>query len=459
MAFFIERARACFSRVGLWTRHHFVEIALAALFALPFAYIVAAYIERPDPFTIYIVADSDTNKETLDTFREKAKIYPAARMGDVDVQVKLKILPDNTVEAAQALAEELSSQPDTLLVIGSGRSQLVEKSLPIYFKASPRVPYIATTATDDDLLKDCDAECFQNVGLRSLFVRTRFAPLLQLSPTNRIQASSAIEFAIENGKHRFLIVSGNDSQNRSYAENLSTQYEAALAAAVKDGAVEVNRYDIDRLPEDDKNLIGTNPECVLYVGNFGEAQTLFTRLQHLGAAASQTMIILSDSVIQTRTSDVQLSQAFRQSGADSSLPVRFTHQTVASDYNDHVSTYDRDAIAIAHTLITDLNERGTDLRMRLRTWFHIHRATDARRNLNRIMRENAAVRTWYEGEAAQGAHPITYIFRGHNQFNGIFHVWRLQDHDAVGMEDVDHWHPGRGITFAQEAASLAANND
>jgi hypothetical protein len=458
MALFIEQARACIARVGLWTRHHSAEIVLAALFALPFAYVVAAYIEHPDPFTIYIVADSDTNKETLDTFREKEKIYPIARIGDVDVQVKLIILPDTAVETAQRVAHELINRPDTLMVVGSGRSQLVEKSLPIYFTAHPRVPYVATTATDDDLLKDCGAECFQNGVLHPLFGPPQFAPLLQLAPTNLIQASSAVEFAIENGKRRFLIVSGNDSQNHSYAENLSNEYEAAIQEAAREGAVEVNKYDIDRLPEDDKKLADLNPECVLYVGNFGEAQTLFKRLQHISSVANHTMMILSDSVIQTRTSDAQLSQVFRQPATNEVIPVRFTHQTVASDYNDHVSTYDRDAVTIGQTLISDLNERGIDLRMRVKTWFHIHRAADARRNLNRIMRENAAVRTWYEGDSPQGRHPVTYIFRGHNQFNGIFHVWRLQDHDAVGMEDVDHWHPGRGITFAQESASFAAKN-
>jgi hypothetical protein len=457
MTLFLAKARACFLQLGLWTRHHFPEIALAALFAVPFAYLAGAYLEHPDPFTIYVVADSDTNRETLDAFQVEIDKKVIARIGDVNVQVQLIKLPENTVEAAQRVAADLSSKPDTLMVIGSGRSQLVEKSLPIYFTANPRVPYIATTATDDDLLKDCDDGCFQR-SLRSFFVPVRFAPLLQLSPTNKIQASSAVEFAVENGKRRFLIVSGNDSQNRSYAENLANDYEAAITAAAKEGAIEVNKYEIDRLPEDDKNLVNMSPDCVLYVGNFGEAQTLLARFQHLGPAGKDTMIILSDSVVQTRTSDVQLSQAFRQAAAAAVLPVRFTHQAIASDYNDHVSTYDRDAITIANTLIEDLNERGIDLRMRVKTWFHVHRAIDARRNLIRIMRENAAVRTWYQGDAQHGEHPVTYIFKGHNQFNGIFHVWRLQDNDSVNMEDVDHWHPGRGITAAQESASLGANN-
>jgi hypothetical protein len=212
----LERAMLYSARLRSWVTRHFVEIALAALFALPFAYAVAAYLENPEPFTVYVIADSDTNKETLDAFREKMKVYPLAHIGDVNVQVKLRILPENTEDAAQAVAEELSNTPDTLMVIGSGRSQLVEKSLPVYFKSNPRIPYIATTATDDALLKDCDGGCYENNGLRSLLGSPRFAPLLQLSPTNRIQASSAIEFAIENGKHRFLIVTGNDSQNRAH---------------------------------------------------------------------------------------------------------------------------------------------------------------------------------------------------------------------------------------------------
>jgi hypothetical protein len=218
----------------------------------------------------------------------------------------------------------------------------------------------------------------------------------------------------------------------------------------------VLKYQIDRLPEDDVNLAKMNADCILYVGNFGEAQTLFKRIRSIAASGTNMMMIMSDSVIQTRTSDSQLSQVFRQSVADTTPSVRFTHQTVASDYNDHVSTYDRDAFKITQMLISDLSERGVDLRMRLKNLCHIHSVKDARRNLNRIMRENASVRTWYEGESRHGDHPIAYIFKGHNQFNGIFHVWRLREDEAAQMEDVDHWHPGRGITSAQESASLAA---
>jgi len=453
----LEQVRASLLPVGAWVGRHSVEILLAFVFGLPLAYFAGVYLERPDPFTVYVVADSDTNDKTLRIFRDKAKVT-LATIGDVDVIVQLVHLQDNSQETIQRVAEDLSSRPNTLMVIGSGRSQLTEESLPIYFKANPRIPYLATTASDSDLLKNCDDKCYEWSVLRPVLHKVQFAPLLQLSPTNRIQASSAVEFAIENNKHRFLIVYGDDSQNKSYTDDLVNEYEQAIAGEVLEGAVKVDKFELNALP-DDATLRGMNPECVLYAGNFGEAQTLFGRFSRMTTAKDQMLMILSDSVIQTSGSDVQLSKAFKSASRANILPVRFTHQTVASDYNNHVSTYDRDAFAIARTLIDDLNDRGVDLRMRLKSLLHIHNARDARRNLDRIMRENGGVRTWYVGEALPGERPVTYIFKGSNQYTGIFHVWKLQGPETSpgpGMDDVDHWHPGRGITSAQEAAALAA---
>jgi hypothetical protein len=446
-----EQSRAIFLDAVSWARRHFAEILLAALFALPFAYFVGAYLEHPDPFTIYVVADADTLKETLDLFRTKEKVI--GRIGDVDVRAVLEILADNNQETAQKMAQYLSNQPDTLMVIGSGRSQLVEKSLPIYFTARPQVPYLATVASDDDLLKDCNEQCYEWTVGRSMH-KMRFAPLLQLSPTNKIQAASAVEFAIENGKHRFLIVLGNDTVNKSYEENMVMEYEASIQEAAKEGAIQVNKYPLDQLPNEE-SLKNMNPECVLYAGNYGEAQTLFTRLSGMKFVNHQILMIVSDSVIQTRPSPTQLSQEFQAQNPDSVLDLRFTHQAFASDYNSKVSTYDRDAFAIATALIEDLNERRVDFRMQFKALLHIHSASDARRNLVRVMKKNAALRTWYEGDAEQSEHPITYVFKGYNQYNAIFHVWRLEGPETSpgpGMEDVDHWHPGRGIRSAQQSA-------
>ncbi len=83
-----EHSRAVFLEAMSWAKRHFVEILLAALFALPFAYFVGGYLEHPDPFTLYVVADAGTLKETLDLFRTKGKV--TARFGDVDVRVVLE---------------------------------------------------------------------------------------------------------------------------------------------------------------------------------------------------------------------------------------------------------------------------------------------------------------------------------------------------------------------------------
>ena len=452
------QVHANLSPAGSWLKHHAFEIFLAALFALPFAYLIGWWLERPDPFVVWVVADQGTNEETMEMFREKAKVT-FAKIGDVDVIVQLRNLPENTDDAAQRMAEDLSNRPDTLMVIGSGRSGLVEKALPVYFTANPRIPVLATTASDDQLLINCREDCYEWNRLPSVWHKEKFVPLLQLSPTNKVQASSAVDYAIDNGKHRFLIISSNESQNKPYIDNLVSEYEEAIQDAAAKGASEVNKFEVSAIPDDAKlREMEPKPDCLLYAGSFGEAQTVFSRFSHLHLA-DNPMMIFSDAVIQTRGTDVQLSQGFKLDPTAAMVPVRFTHQTVAADYNNHISTYDRDAFAIARTLIDDLNDRGVDLRMRARSLFHLHRVRDARRNLDRILRENSEVRTWYLGEETRvGERPNIYIFKGPNQYNGIFHVWKLQGPEkspSAQMDDVDHWHPTHGIAAAQEAASRA----
>jgi hypothetical protein len=401
------------------------------------------------------------------------------------------------------VAEKLVDGSDTLLVIDHGRSQKIEDSVRTYFGARPQVPLIATVATDDDLLAPCNSStiqrpaltdndsgssCFDGSWVDALTQGSEpFAPLLQLSPTNQVQGASAVQFALQSGKHRFLIVLGNDPNDQSYTENMKNAYGAAIRAA---RAQLVGVLRMDALPSSfDFDVL--KPDCVLYAGSLGEAQTLFNRLSTIKPGTPEFSMMLSDSVIQSRGTDADLAgfipaspdpsmlPRFTPSGrhgpielagkiervpvgrskkallaSQSSVQVNFTFQDDAADYNSHKSPYVDDAFSVALQLINDLNERGGDLSLRVKSLFHIQNVKDVRRNLLRIMKQNSSSRTWYESKSG-----MPYVFDGPKQFHGIFHVWQLkQGSSLVGseMDDVDHWHIPRTRANLQDDKGLAA---
>ena len=473
-----------------WAQHHAPEIFWALVFAVLAGYAFALYIEEPSPYTIYVVVDQDTDGETMQILQTAAQKADLPQIGRVKTRIQIEKLPDQDGRAAAEEARKLVSRTDTLLVIEHGRSQNVESSIRTYLGARPQVPVITTVATDDDLLRSCRrsaaetsggsegqdrvGSCFNGYWFNSLTKSNEeFAPLLQLSPTNEVQGRSAVQFAIQNGKRRFLIVLGSDPRDQSYTDNMTKAYSDAIHAAHAElkGVVHLSA-----LPSE-SDLESWMPDCVLYAGGIGEAQTVFRRLSAMSVPNMPLTAILSDSVIQSRGMDTDLA-AFgpavpqdevlasrsrrRQRGpveaavgrerlrpgrqknaqiAALSIPVNFTYQTDAYDYNIHANPYIDDAFSVAAQLIGDLNVMKGDVWFRIKSSLHVHNVEDARRNLVEVMRQNSTSRTWYQSTSQR----TPYVFDGHKPYGGMFHVWRLSPSSPSGkeMDDIDNWHPPR----------------
>ncbi len=420
-----------FRSIRHWSHHHQSEILWAALFAVVVAWLLDP--PKPHPYTIYVVVDHRTDPETRAVFDsiEQNSQTDALNIGDVPVQVKVETLDDAQTSTAVAKANELVNRPDTLLVIGHLPSPLIEESLFSYLHANPPVPILTTTASDEDLLVKCRQRglaCFQDGW---------FAPLLQLSPTNKEQGRAAIRFATQNLRNRFLIVTENDFNADPYARDLIQAYHDAIdefndeRKPGRGAAGVVGKYKLEHLP--DKALLSKlRPDCVLYAGELETAHGLLNRFPE-----PQPMVILSDSTLESRLSDNALSEF---------TPMRFTYQTDAADYNDHTNVYGLDAYWIARQLIGDLNNRGGDLRYWFKSLLHFHAAKDARRSLVRVMEENSTARTWYRGHPGQQEPGATYVFSREKRVDGMFHVWQLKKESAKAgseMIDIDNWHPPR----------------
>jgi hypothetical protein len=483
------RLRPVVVRFKRWAFEHSGEILWALLFAVLAGYAFALYLEEPKPYKIYVVVDHDTDRETLRQLQAQDQKDQVAQIGHVKVQVQLEVLPDQKPDTAKDEATKLANLPDTLLVIEHGRSQKVERSLQTYFGARPQIPLITTVATDDNLLQFCDSStsqatvasdqlesCYDGTWFSSFSpIPQRFAPLLQLSPTNDVQGRSAVMFATQSGHRHFLIVSGKDPEDQSYTEDMERSYSEAIHAA---HAELVGVQPMNPLPTA-ADLERRKPDCILFAGGVGEAQTLLRILSSIPSREISLTILLSDSVIQSRGKDADLAEfsprepqtlqsptalarappsgdglttRSRTKGHQAGLPVlqatvpvHFTDQSDAHDYNSHKNQYVDDAFSIALQIISDLNGRGYDIAFRVRSFLHIQTVQDARRNLLRIMRQNFSSRAWYK--SANGITP--YVFDGNKPYGGIFHVWQLKPSSSQPgseMEDVDNWHPPRPST-------------
>jgi hypothetical protein len=480
---FLALVLSGFTRLRLWAQHHGGEVLWAAVFALvvgvPAALYAAYFITDPPPYKIYLVAGSHylskSQEPNLDTAQQFIASFPKRRVADaVDVNLEVVPLADDTPETAESVAQDLLAKGDALLVIGHLDSEPTEASLPIYLKARPQVPFIASVQTEDGLLeKACPKEPSRRRESSICDDELKPLPYLQLSPTNLEQARWAVRFAAENYSHRFLIVE-NDAVNRPYAENLARDYSNAIAEYNK--AIG-EKHRADKTPLSIEEVLTESPifqmqtltdeilweqfkdadvDCVLYAGGFDGAGPLLKKIvdlkeDHLdkaiagkdreekAVAEKPLMVLLDDSVVEERLSGAKFELS----------PVHITDQADAADYSKGISAYGLDAITIAAQLIDDLNRRGFDWKFRVRKQLHRLTVEDARRNLVRVMQQNYDYHASYFGAARTAIAPdsrTVYAFDGYLRANGMFHVWkRVKSSTGYANIDVDRWHPLRSI--------------
>jgi cellulose biosynthesis protein BcsQ len=365
---------------------------------------------RPDSYKIYVIANPSADLDDLDRLlKQTALQQPFQQIGNVPVEVKSKVLSNDTTSTVQRTASELINMQDTLLVIGKLTSQPSESSLPIFFGARPQVPVIVTQATDDDLLVQCRAtgnKCFEEGD----------PPLLQLSPTNTAQGKTSVLMAFQNRMHRFVIINDNNPANKSYVENVVDGYEEAIKSLSSQHVMQVGQYDVHSFNPNAKNM---EPyDCLLYAGGLEGAITLLSKYQ-----SHYPMIILSDSVLDGGIASLS------RLPIDEGVPVYFISTIPAADYNARTNPYDRDALSIAAELIGDLNTRGNG--GGVRRWLHLHGGTDARSQLVGVMRANVANRTSYDGASNQ-----KYVFKGSFRQNGTYHVLQFRRRDSLSQGEM-----------------------
>ncbi|HZD32935.1 MAG TPA: ABC transporter substrate-binding protein [Candidatus Angelobacter sp.] len=432
------------------TTEHTGEILWACIFAAALGWPFARLIDPPKPdLKLLVLADDRTPQETIAAFEQaRHDLQSQLTIGGAPVEVEIQQL--KATEKIETTAKEITAGNSVIMVIAHAGSEAVESVLPVFFGTARKIPVITTVASDDNLLIKCVPG-----GAIACADSSDFVPLLQLSPTNTEQGRWAIAYATEHHKRKFMIVYDDDGgTNKSYAENLRDAYAKAIDHFNQEGsgppATIVGPFKIDTSPPTERDFTPNNPDCILYAGGAGNVRRLLDRIPR---TSRPLMVILSDSTVQRGITASDL--------ADSIYPINFTYQTDAYDYNHRTNPYSSDSLAIAAEVIGDLNRRGLSLKYRLKSLLGLETATDARRELVRVIKENAIFRTSYEGSPQKGVetvlHPV-YTFEGYKRTNGIYHVWELarttSEEKNEEMKDVDNWHPKRQVLAAKPNTSI-----
>lgn len=442
-------------RLKLWAAKHTGEIFWAAIFAVIVAVVIGWLTLPAEPRTIYFVVARHTNN--TDNHDNNQRVFQAIKsefemlrphVGDAPVEVAFDELPNksngsDTQELAVRQAQRLSSDSSTLLVIGQLNSQATEAVLPLYFGFTPQVPFIATVATDDKLLP----QCAQRPALGNKDTPKGeckdFVPLLQLPPTNESEGAAAVLFALQNGKSHFVIITDTESPNQAYVTNLKSEFEDAVQEyrnVDETGEITIeNEYETAKLPAD--GVAPHNVDCILYAGSLDKAKPLFNQL-----GDTRAMIILSDSAMRPKVFGNDLK----------GVPAYFMSWNAAQDRGTGADAYAWDAFWIAKQLIDDLDARGSWW-FQMKASLHLGRATDIRKELVRIMKENSEQRIWYSGRQYGIEEPTLYAFKEHKRVEAPYHVWQSKTSKnssaPVAMCDVDGWHRPLLSSASQSACS------
>jgi ABC-type branched-subunit amino acid transport system substrate-binding protein len=412
------------SQIRGWWAKHDSEVWLAVIFAV----VVAIVIEigkdgwvGPQTYKVYLVGDYNQTsgiKDLFTSFQNASSSWPLEIDG---VPIKIELRDDQGLpKEATALAKELSKDDSTLLVVGNVYSELTKQTLPLYMTATPRIPVIAATETDDDLEKICGDNC-KNV----------FAPVLQMAPTNEAQAESAVSYAIAKKRTRCLVIYDDRSPNTDYADNLRDDFVNSL---------NVHRWQGIKLITSpwnmalgiilhDSDIKSYDPDCIFFAGPVEPARSLISTLSLIAQKKNITVFLPDSAVGASLLSDQIL---------DNYKPLFYTYPTNAAYFSSKHNVFGADAFQIVKQLVSDADTHNPTFMESLHNFFGMHRVTDARAQIIREMQRKAESGASYKGEVSD-IEPTgeNYKFWGFKRDDAKFHVWEVQDHQVV---DVDDWH-------------------
>ena len=376
----------------------------------------------PDVYKVYLVGNKNDG-ETQRIFRSFQQETALAKLKIDGREVDVEENDDKgDMKVAQEIANRLVNEPDTLMVIGHVFSQRTKEMLPTYMAADPQVPVITTRETLPSLMGKVDY-CLKP---------GRYCPVIAMSPSDKDQARSIVDFAESQGAETFLILQENDKENAAYIDGLAELLQGDILAdrskkveLISDVPV-LDQVSIDAAVD---LTLFKRPKCIVYIGNFATERAYLSSLQEKKAETQQfsysPMTILTDSSV----------------GQDLLMgnigPVYASYQLSGEQYLAADNVYGVDAFAMVKQLVRQVGEDShaleTSWSSSLRHLLNMHRVRDARVALIGKMQTNADSGLPYIGLNGRS---YVYVNRYLRQ-DSYFHVWKVESNQIAEADSHD----------------------
>lgn len=355
----------------------------------------------PEFYKIYVIGDlrDGASKEISEGIKKKGD--QNLKIDEVKIEIQ-EVDDRGDPRNATEISSSLAKANDTLMVVGHGSSTQTKAALPNYLRANPPIPVILTTETNPDLLPP-------------EVLRDGYYPLFRLSPTDDVQAKSAVEYAIRESTAFWVV---EDTSNSVYSKYLALEFINKAQQAGKAVLLWSTNSTIPSV----ETFKALRINCVFFAGPWSNALILIRQIKAISSGEKMPMIILSDASVDQNLID---------QGKDDVEGVYLTHPLKASQYKDQgYELYGKDAYAVVEELIKDANAGFASImkkQNRLSYWskrlLKIHRVSDARFAIKSVMEDAVMNRRTFNG-TLDGK----YIFKKDGtREEAHFHVWQIKN--------------------------------
>ena len=409
-------ARSRYRRVASGFMHYFVAPVLTSLIGLFLVTVFTDWLDGPRGYFIYFVGNEDDSamNQIYNSLTKYLREYGEIKIDGIPVGVK-RIDDGGDPDRAEMVARDIAQQPDVLVVVGHGFSSTSKRALPQYLAQEPMIPVILVMETNPDLLPShCDPKGF-------------FCPVLRLSPTDDIQAQTAVDAAIAREANSFLVV--KDSENSVYSNYLSDQIVQWVHKRQKSVVLSTTNSAV-LLPETLRSL---NVDWVFFVGGVHKALVLIRQIRlYDNGAPRRTGITLTDASADPLLMTYGLNDVNGVYITDPRSAAEIGNNTI--DYTN----YGRDTAWLLTNMLAEVkNEhlRSNDPLSSLKNKLGLHRVDVARRTLVKTIEDvvNGEIQSRF-GDSPSGK---LYDFDRDNDGrlnDGKFHVWVIRDSRFVATD-------------------------
>ncbi|MEL7448323.1 MAG: hypothetical protein AAFN78_03890 [Pseudomonadota bacterium] len=281
----------------LWEQRRLspTTVVVRAVLALVAAFVTILLTQKavnnfsgPDRYLIVMAGDFDDGESSASfQLRDRLNKYCSAEDSDGRLVLadsngvplaldgrSIEFFEQNHIAGNAALtAEAVAARDDTLMVVGHFSSTASSKSLPVYLSQSPAVPVMLTVETNPKLTD---------------FAGAADQPVVRLWPTDKVQAESAADFAVEN--HEKFWVVRDDSTNPVYSGYLADEFTRKILTT---GRRVVLRSEIRTLPAP-QLLRGYDVDAVFFPGGWEDSLMLIQTVRDAWGADGPS-IFLTDA--------------------------------------------------------------------------------------------------------------------------------------------------------------------